>query len=434
MRRVPSFTFQIRYMNNLLIYLFISLPFLCFSQTEKTRYFKGRIDDFNDINITLTCNQSDCEGQMKYLRSETIFQLKGNLYGENLELKEIDSLGNVSGQIKGKLIDKNINAKWSNFDKSIGSQIILNETLLADDLPTYCGENKWITQYQYKNGDEIIRLLMQTGANNQVLGNADWNGKLYQLQGELGEKNAFAARLKSSNGQIYKLESDFYNPSRTLKASLTDRNNITQNLAFKIREQLAVGCVRYADYTTTYDATYPKTKNEAFNNWMESVILAWAEECENYAKTKKETVLKPENRAAHRATAWVDLTYYSKEFITGFIVFNSNWEDQPRCMSFNFDLKNGIRIIKEDLFRNIFDMPIFTKKVASNFFKNHPMYNDKDFRAWIKVANFPHFTIQREGINFSTDFDLIYGQQSMLIPYIELAQFLQPNVLSEREF
>lgn len=421
-------------MNKLLLFLLIALPIFCFSQTENTRYFKGRIDDFNDINITLTCGKSDCTGQMKYLRSKATFQLKGKLYGENLELKEIDSLGNLSGRINGKLIGRSINAKWTNHDRSISNQLVLEQTLVADDLPTYCGENKWITQYLHKNGDETIHLLMQMGANNQVLGNADWNGKLYQLQGELGKNDSFSARLKSSDGQIYTLESDHYNPSRTLKATLTDKNERSQSLTFKLKEQLAVGCVRYADYTTTYDATYPKTNDAAFNDWIESVIFEWSNECQNYVSLNKSDVLKPENRAVHRANAWVDLTYYSKEFITGFIIFNSNWEDQPHCVSFNFDLKTGIRIIEKDLFRNIFDLPIFTKRVASNFFKNHPMYMDKDFKEWIQMAEFPHFTIQREGINFSTDFDLIYGQQNMLIPYIELAQFLQPNILSGREF
>ncbi|MFT4759415.1 MAG: hypothetical protein ACI9XO_000680 [Paraglaciecola sp.] len=420
-------------MNKLLTFLLICLPFICFSQTENTRYFKGRIDDFNDINITLTCDQSDCEGQLKYLRSEVFFQLKGKLYGENLELKEINSLGNLSGRINGKCRNRNIDAQWTNFDRSISSRMVLEETLFADNLPTYCGENKWIMQYIHKNGDETIHLLMQTGANNQILGNADWNGKMYQIQGELNENDSFSARLKSSDGQIYTLKSNAYNPNRTLKATLTDVNKKSQNLTFKLREQLDVGCVRYADYTTAYDATYPKTKNKAFNSWIETIIFDWAKTCQNHVNSNKETVLKPENRAVHRATAWVDLSYLSKDFITGFIVFNNNWKNQPRCISFNFDLKKEISIIQKDLFKNIFDLPIFTKRVAANFFRNHPLYEDTDFKEWIEETKFPHFTIQRKGINFSTDFDLIYGQQNMLIPYIELAQFLQPNVLSGRD-
>jgi hypothetical protein len=420
-------------MNKLLAFLLISLPILSFSQTENTRYFKGRIDDFNDINITLTCNKSDCEGTLKYLRSETTFELKGNLYDENLELKEIDAAGNLTGRINGKLIGKNINAQWTNFDRTISSRIILEETLVADNLPTYCGENKSIAQFIHKNGDETIQLLVQAGANNQVLGNADWNGKLYQLQGELATNNSFYARLKSNDGQIYTLESDAYSPSRTLRATLTDVNKKSKNLTFKLREQLEVGCVRYADYSTAYDATYPKTKNKAFNDWIETVIFDWANTCQNYVSLNQNDILSAENRAVNRATAWVDLTYYSKEFITGFIIFNNNWDNQSRCISFNFDLKNEISIIQKDLFRNIFDLPIFTRKVATNFFRNHPLYNDADFKEWIETVEFPHFTIQREGINFSTDFDLIYGQQSMLIPYIELAQFLQPGVLSGRD-
>ena len=420
-------------MNKLLVVLCFLMPHICFAQAENTRYFKGRIDDFNDIRITLNCQDKDCAGELKYLRSETTFQLKGNLYGENLELKEIDAAGNISGKIVGKIVNKKLHAQWSNFDKSIGSKMVLEETTVSDDVPTYCGENKAIIQYISKNGDESIKLLMQAGANGQLLGTADWGGQLYQLQGETEADNSFSARLKSSNGQIYQLLSDYYQPSRTLRASLVDRNNRVRSLTFKVRDQIDVGCVRYADYATSYDATYPQTKDEAFDDWIENIIFSWADSCKNFAKIQQNLPFDPKNRAVHRATAWVDLTYYSKEFITGFVIFNNNWEAQPRCLSFNFDLKQGICLIKNDLFKNIFDLPIFTKKAAINFFRNHPQYNDLDFRDWIENAEFPHFTIQKDGINFSTDFDLIYGQQSMLIPYIELAHFLQPNTLSDRE-
>ena len=407
--------------------LFFLLPLFSFSQNSTTRYFKGRIDDFNDIRIHLTCNDSHCTGEMKYLRSKTVFDLKGRQFGNYLELKEIDPLGNVSGQINGKLINQNIDAQWFNHNRSISYQILLKETTLTDDLPTYCGENKWITQLVHKSTENNLALLLQTGANNQLYGTADWDGKIFKIQGHSDKKNGIDIRLKGENGAVITLKSPTRNPSRTIKAIITEKDKTPKSLSFKTKDKITVGCVRYADYMTAYDATFPKLKNKAFNNWVEKQIFDWAANCKIHANQNQKKDLSPELRASDRATTWVDLTYFSNTLISGFIIFNDYEKEKPRCIPFNFDLKKGIVLIKNDLFKSFFDLPSFTKKVAVNFFKNHQLYDDDDFRAWITAVEFPHFTIQKKGICFWTDFDQIYGQQRMLIPYIELAQFFKPN-------
>ena len=43
---------------------------------KKTKFYKGRIDDINDVTIALTCKGKSCSGDLTYLRSRDKFKLQ----------------------------------------------------------------------------------------------------------------------------------------------------------------------------------------------------------------------------------------------------------------------------------------------------------------------------------------------------------------------
>ena len=146
------------------ILLFILFPIFCAAQKMDTKdnvkamfenpsdiqwikHYKGRIDDLNDVSVTLAFDGEDCKGQITYLRSHTEFDLLGKIENRQLLLHEIDNSKKLSGSIIGIITGKIITGNWNNFDGSKGGNLLLTETEKEIDFPSYCGDNKWVRKY-----------------------------------------------------------------------------------------------------------------------------------------------------------------------------------------------------------------------------------------------------------------------------------------------
>jgi len=116
---------------------------------------------------------------------------------------------------------------------------------------------------------------------------------------------------------------------------------------------LPVGCQEYADYATSYDVLYPKTRNEAFNQWIEKIMLTWNGKSKKYMNeivTMRQTPV-PSMRQMLRAHAWTDIDVYNSDVISGQIHFSSSWTKNPTSQNLNFNLKSGKEILAKDIFR-----------------------------------------------------------------------------------
>jgi len=396
------------------------------ARVKWVRHYKGRIDDFNDIAVVLAFDGYFCKGQLLYLRSKEVFHLEGTLKGQLFQLKEIDSAGNESGFLAGTISGKAVEASWRNIDNSVGSQILMTETQSTDDFPVHCGDDKWVKIYAAKDGSSSIEMILQKGANNNLRGMIFTEGLSFKLKGEIDSQNHFLLDLKKGTGEVAgNLKGDFGN-HRNFKASVSNENS-EKKFTFKLKEQLSVACVEYADYTTNFDLTYPKAKNVAFNNWMKSATEWWVNACRNFAGKVKSGSPDPHSRASERAFGWCDLEFYSPNLISGFLNFSATWKPSFKGISFNFDLKNGREITWTDLFKEHFDRSFFINKVVKTAFKNHPLFSDTGFKKWIEQAEFSFFTIRKEGIVFSTDYNSLYGRQSLTVPFEELKPYLKSN-------
>lgn len=403
------------------------------SKIEWLKYYKGRIDDFNDIVLVLAHDNRKCKGIMKYLRSKTTFILDGIIEGQKFELREIDDKGNISGSLTGKIVGNIIQAEWNNHDFSIGSKIWLEETQSLEDYPVHCGDNKWISLYVGKGAGIELELILQKEGGNHLSGITYLNGKSYDIQGDIDTRNFLNVYLKKYIEKDFaRLEGDFKNQN-FFRANLIEEDGASRSLTFKLKERLRVGCVEYADYVTSFDITYPKTKSGAFNSWIRHTINDWTQSCRNYSK-KVSSSSNPESRATERAFGWCQLDVYSDDFISGFLNFSSTWEKGQLGLAFNFDVKNELLLTRDDIFKSHFDQNLFLREIIPMLFKNHSLYTDQGFRKWIeKEAAFPYFIVRKDGINFSTDFNILYGRQNVTIPFEELKPFLKEHFILTRK-
>ena len=395
------------------------------SKIEWIKHYKGRIDDLNDISVTIGFDGKNCKGRMTYLRSGIQFDLVGTIKNRQIILQEFSDAQEQSGALEGKILGNTIIGNWKNYDGSTGGNFRLIETETEATFPSYCGDNKWIRKYKGYFAKDRIEIILQKESSEKLSGLIFYQkkNKTFTIKGNLDEYDNLEMKVKDQNlrtiqtivGNLQQDQLTISTPDDARKTILTPSDGLT------------VGCVEYTDYMTGYDITFPKTTNAAFNKLVDDETTAWVKACKNHAtKVKKQNTLnQPKMRSTERGYAWCEVDYFSKKMISGFMTFGNTWTPGQKLIAFNFDFeKNGL-IYLDDIFDKKKDAQKFIRNYIKRAIKNHKLYSDKDFKKWIKKSDFSFFTIRKDGICFSTKFHRLYGRQSVTIPYQQLKPFLK---------
>ena len=401
-------------------------------EVEWVRFFRGRMNDINDVMIALGSNGKEYRGIMKYFRSNEEFRVGGMVNGKDLMLFEQDTLGMQTGKIIGTIDDfEGIKAEWRNFNNTLGGSMALIPYPTEPQYPTYCGDNKWIRLYSGKIGEEVVDFILARGTNYRVEGLAYFKNqqKSYSVEGELTNYNRdILLEIKTNDynvlGEI-KGRVDFKTDS--IAGTFTDDKGRTFDCSIKKGLTLTVGCIEYADFYTEMEITFPKTRSIKFNEMLNAYIQEWLGTSRSYTAQFREQMKRPTPalRASLRSYFWCDVEYFSADFISGKATHTNTWEDGYLGYSFNFDFKNNEKITLETLFKENSNYQSFINQYIQQEMKKRPFYSDATFQRWVKSAKFLHFTIRREGLNFISDFNSIFGEQHCTIPYSELEPFLK---------
>ncbi len=404
-----------------------------FENPEKIKWlkhFRGRMNDLNDIGITLAYDGTNCKGIFSYLRSKEAFRLVGVLKNEVLHLQEVDQNGALSGYIKAELSDQSIKGTWSNYNYTVGNTLELEQIPEAVQLPSYCGDNKWIRKYQGFLKKEGLELILQKDNDQELKGIAFFqrDQESFLLKGSLTDQG-FVVRLSDVNEKLRGSIRGKIVDDQIVESSYESPVGLQSPLQFTLKENLNVACVEYADYMVSYDLTFPKTKYASFNSWIEKETGRWIKDCQAHAKKikKRHTSNLAPLRASLRAYGWCNVDMISDRLISGQLTFMNTWSQAEEGKSINYDLEKAKEIKLKDIFKKEFDQ----KKVIQNYINKainkHKRYRDYEFRKWLAAEDFPYFTLRTEGISFATDFNMLYGQQQVVIPYLQLKKYLKPN-------
>ncbi|MEM9820250.1 MAG: hypothetical protein AAF985_04235 [Bacteroidota bacterium] len=395
------------------------------------KHFKGRMDDLNDVSISLAFDGKNCRGQLVYLRSKAQFDLVGFLKKGKLQLQEFDYKGRLTGHLDGEIKPQGLIANWTNYNQQIGGQFRLAEVDREATVPTYCGDNKWIRAYKGMVGKEKVELILQKEGDHRLSGNIYFKSKdqTYNVQGHMDLFDNVYLTLKDDWAQVRgKMEGTFGDRQKfNLTFSYPEgKENIC---TFNLKSKWAIGCVEYADYAANYNILYPKLKNAAFNQWMEQMTNDWVAQCKEQSTKVSAKVEEPSPsmRAIVRASAWVNIDYLSSDLISGLLTSNQNWKDHQSNKTIVYDLKKERAVQLVDIFKSDFDYRNFLRRQLNKSIANHQFYKDFAFREWLSKEDFAYFSVRKEGIRFCTRFHPIYGQQQMTIAYSKLKPFVKTD-------
>ncbi len=405
---------------------------------EWIQHYKGRMNDINDVAITLGSDGKTCKGILWYLRSKAKFSVSGTIVNDTiLELTEYDENQVATAKITGEMNPLDgINANWGTIDGTLGESLILLPTSQEPRYPGYCGDNKWIQKYTGKIGEETVEMTLRRGNNGLLKGTAYYASvnETYLIEGALADKSGsidFVIKDLNWNEKAAVIAKVDLETNQILgKANV---NDIETSCNFSMLDRLSVGCIEYADFLTKSEVTFPKTRNQNFNELIEEEIQNWLKLSRAYTKEYLETAsgLTTDNRSILRSYCWYEIDYLSDNFISGKVYYTNTWDDDFKGFSFNYDLTGNRSISLQGIFKRDFNYDEFIQKYIEKEVKNRPFYGDGFYENWIKEQKFEYFNIRKEGLVFSTNFSGVYGEQQIVIPFEALIPYLRDGDIFE---
>ncbi len=397
------------------------------------KHYKGRVDDINEVGLMIAYDGKSCKGFITYLRSKERFKLEGDIIGQKIILRETDSEESVTGHFEGN-IKKDfsaIQAHWFNREKTRAGLLKLQLTEREVVFPGYCGDNKWVRKYTGYVQDEQVQLLIQRNSEYHIVGTI-WfvkKNRSYCLKGAMTSESKLKVKvLDDLENIIGVIDGQVHSSNSRITGNWIDAKEEESKVGFSKIDDITVGCIEYQDYMTTYDVTFPKSKNAAFNEYIDKTVNNWKQSCQDRVKSLKidNPYPGPDERSLANAAGWFEMGYLSDTIISGYITFNKSWEDEHKDIAFNYDLIKGKSFTLYDLFKIGVDYESILREKALTKIRFTSLYGNTLFKEWIEDEQFQLFTIRDNGIRFSTAFHPIFGRQSVTIPFSELEEYLNP--------
>ncbi len=406
--------------------------------SNNMKYYEGRIDDLNDVKINLNCHKGECLGELVYLRSGDRFNLRGQQADNQVVLEEYDQYQQLSGLLTGEFIGNSLVVAWENIEQTIGSNIYLKEVTNVQTELSNCADNKWIQSYKGEIDRREVEMVLQKTASNRIEGTAYFikDKKSCIIRGEVTGNNNLHLNLFDANTQsAYGSIRAIYRNSEALSASFYDTNNAQSSASFELVHNIGINCMEYADYYSTYDFLYPHSEDPLFNHIMNFLTKDWMANCKSKADLIRQERATPPLRASQRGYTWTEVNFYSNDFISGLLTHDNTWEGNKSTKAFNYDFANRASIELEDIFKAGFDYDAFIKNYIQEDFKDNEAYqSDVSFQAWLNQQHFKLFTVGREGLHFFSNFHIVYGRQSVLIPYKKIKSNIKKKSTIRRLF
>jgi hypothetical protein len=403
-----------------------------FPKPEKVlwlRHYSGTIDDINDVTMVLAYDGKMCRGRMKYIRSEHEFGLVGFMNHQNIRLVELDQQTRLSAYISGVLNGRELLLEWVSVDNSVGSKMLLRET--DEEVKRSngdCGVEKWIQIFRGLVDGEDVEFLLQRETDRQLRGLVYFSKvkKSYEVKGEMNKGAEIKLDMLDNHKVVRGELSGTLTDKGMIEAVIKSPHKAREKTDFMLYQTMEVACVSYVDYLSSLGISYPLTQSEAFNQWLRDIVSGEKIKYNDFVDKAQDlgTELNPETRSSIRSYGWYDLDYLSEKIISGRLWVTHSWEQNGNGIPITYDLENEHPITLKDIFQRDFNVQDFIWAYLSKEIQKHSYYDDYDFRKWLSTASFKSFTIRHEGINFSTPFSAIYGQQDVTIPFEELKPYM----------
>lgn len=384
------------------------------SNIQWIRDYQGRINDLEEIRISLGFDGYGCKGYLTYPNTETFIELAGNIKGSKLDLKELNEEGLITAYLKGIITPGMIEAEWQNYNRTIGSKF-----LLFTEKPQNKEEEKinkkWVKWYNGEVAHEKLRLILFHKSNNMLSGfcyNADGT-KMYQVTGNINDDKSVYINFYRDNIEMARYNGKMKG-SGLIKGFTTGIGVVNEPLQFELENEIILNEKSFQNFKSAAEILLPDSKDKDFDKYINDKIQPLADEIFNKMNEKVSSesyIPQPEERLVNRAYVYPDIKFVTKDLICGNILYSNTWEKNDRTIPFNYDVKQEREIQLEDIWNPKLSM----QDTLSQYFA----------KAGKPEFSFKYFNITPQGLRFYDDIHPLYGRKEETIPYAVLRKWVR---------
>ena len=379
--------------------------------------YEGRMDDLSYVYLVLGYNQHDYKGLLQQ-KGVDDWHLHGEIDGGNLNLLVSTEEGDVIGYIRGTIQDSSILAVLSLKSERTERQMLLSR-VLNPSIAESCGDQMWLRTFSGRLMDENIRLALQKEEASSLTGLIYFakQSMSYTLNGECLDDACLNAEVELVNtkevslGKLRITKTDSTPYEVILSEFRSEDLELTQDLP------MICGSHFYQDQRLSY--VYPYFDNKKIDNWFKSNVTRWL------SSFGQNELSDTNSKGDYRL--WVDFDFIGDKMLSGTMTFK-NVDGSMDRESFIFPVsgKGDIDIInwiesKEEWRRTLNEIIASEKQ---RMLKEFP----PDAQAWIGIQKFDLYSIRKEGLCLKSDFDPIYGDWKIMIPWSIVEDFFKRSV------
>lgn len=423
-----------------IIFFILLIPLTVFAQPKEIgadiverniRFFRGKIEDVHEIALKLEQTETDkYHAVLTLLKSgENISFQSGYSKGKNLLLMT-DSMGKDGNYLLLKWEGEQLKGEWhSQKEDHFLKSVSLKENEKERTIPTHCGKNMWFRTYNGSNGKSDFYLQLQRMAENRIIGSIYVinDKQTYSISGDIDEWERIQGIVWDNNHKkIATLKGTFKSGNALKIQYLPKRKDLAAafDCVLLLQDDLMMECMDFLDKNGSYDATFPKTKEQKLNEWMEQTVQKRIQAFRQlYTSTKN-----------IQFQSWCEIQRYDNHFISGFLTFSLPISCGFETVPFVFDIKRKKLLTEQDVFqkkssyKTIIDQKISEKK------KQLISEADDETKSWIQKTPLSYLTLLKEGVCLSSEFHPTFGRLQVCIPFEQIFDCLESELKNTPTF
>lgn len=386
------------------------------------KLFKGYFDDTQPFIMALASDGRGCKGVYKYSHSNDIIHVEGGLRGSDLSLIELDSSENIIGALQGKFQTDIMIGVWYNSGKTLSSNFKLKEVKSETSPDSIIFPLKWIRSYKGLVGGINMEFHYAKTTDKNIRGVAYIENQEcpFALKGKFEGKTELSFEISLSNScgeQSYQLFCKILN-EKEMNIYGTDQTGKKYQGTIERKQSIRLNTNSFADYYSAYDILYPFVNKTTVDARIKTIVNDWISEqavnANNYRTSNTGENITPV-RNANNCSAWFEPYYVSDKYLSGCFYFRNNNSLFTNILPVNCYLTGNTVFEIPQLFK-INDVPANIREYVRNQALETSKNADANYYKWVQNAEFIPVSIHPCGITFSTPYDPVYGNKTVLVP------------------
>ena len=390
-------------------------------------YLSGLIDNRHAADMIIGTDGHTCKGLYTLRSSNTTFFFDGLNQDQDLRLAEMNGESRLTGFIDGTYDGTTFDGYWQNKDKNLRFPFKFSFVNAFEDfIPDARISNQWLRNYKGTMAEKSYNIQIK-----RELGKFIWKYTDQANLRVLKETQAKGLRVELiTMGIDSTILSDKWIMIDTSNLDKIDiiypeENEAEVVSSLQLDESVEFTNYAYADFHSRMECITPLTRSKRFDTWINSFFKTWLDDNIKKFKSTHPDEAGSNERWMQSADGWIEVELYENDIISGLIYMQSSLNTKTEKIPFIYDIRYGKELRLQDIFDSKFDSKAYFYTLipeivqVSNW---HP-----DVRSWFKNQSFGIICLKETGISFSTQFNTIYGEKEIIIPYKKVRQYLRPR-------